>query len=252
MIRIRTDEPDYSHLEDRDYSWKYTSYAGAKEEVPKDAPKPKGKRVILTSFVDANLQHDLISGKSVTACLHFFNKTPIDWWTKLQSTVETATFGSEYVAARTCTEQITDLRLTLRYLGVPVEGPSYMFGDNETVVNTAAVPHGKLQKRHNALSFHRTRFAIAAGILYFYHIRGKRNPADILSKHWDFPSVWPMLKPMLFWRGDTAQLVEEDGDTPLRDLKVDTTLEDAVVLRPNTPAVSIQENQEHSSSKDKD
>lgn len=61
-----------------------------------------------------------------------------------------------------------------------------------------------------------------------------------------------MLKPMLFWRGDTAQLVEEDGDTPLRDLKVDTTLEDAVVLRPDTPAVSIQENQEHSSSKDKD
>jgi len=30
--------------------------------------------------------------------------------------METATFGSEYVAARTATEQIFDLRLTLRYL----------------------------------------------------------------------------------------------------------------------------------------
>ena len=93
-----------------------------------------------TSFVDANLYHDLVSGKSVTGILHFFNKTPIDWFSKLQSTVETATFGSEYVAARTCTEQIIDLRMTLRYLGVPVEGPSYMLGDNKTVVDTAAHP----------------------------------------------------------------------------------------------------------------
>ena len=58
-----------------------------------------------------------------------------------------------------------------------------MFGDNETVVNTASVPQSRLLKRHNALSYHRTREAIAAGILRFHHVRGKLNPADILSKH---------------------------------------------------------------------
>ena len=163
----------------------------------------------------------------------------MDWWTKLQSTVETATFGSEYVAARTCTEQITDLRLTLRYLGVPVNGPSYMFGDNKTVVDTASVPHGKLQKRHNALSFHRTRFAIAAGILTFHHIPGKRNPADILSKHWDFPSVWPMLRPILFTRGDTANIdLTDDDGKPLKMPNVDESLEDAEVLKPKPQPVS--------------
>ena len=251
VIRIRTEPPDYSNLEDRDYEWKYTSYAGAKEEVPSDAPPPKGKEVISSHFVDANLMHDLISGKSLTGTVHFFNKTPIDWWTKLQSTVETATFGSEYVAARTCTEQITDLRLTLRYLGVPVNGPSYMFGDNKTVVDTASIPHGKLQKRHNALSFHRTRFAIAAGILNFYHIPGKRNCADILSKHWDFPSVWPMLRPMLFHRGDTAELelVDDDGK-PFKEPKKDETLEDAEVLKPDAKPVSLQEAVEMISSED--
>ena len=50
-----------------------------------------------------------------------------------------------------------------------------MFGDNKTVVDTASIPHGKLQKRHNALSFHRTRFAIAAGTLNFYHIPVDRS-----------------------------------------------------------------------------
>ena len=125
--------------------------------------------------------------------------------------METATFGSEYVAARTCTEQIIDLRKTFRYLGVPVEGASFMFGDNETVVNTASIPHSKLHKRHNALSHHRTREAIAAGITRFHHVRGKTNPADILSKHWDYPSIWPQLRPLLFWTGDTALLAEESG-----------------------------------------
>ena len=168
--------------------------------------------MVISSCVDANLYHDLISGKAVTGIIHFFNKTPIDWYSKLQSTVETATFGSEYIAARTCTEQIIDLRTTLRYLGVTVEGPSYMFGDNETVVNTAAFPHGKLHKRHNALSYHKTRYAIAAGVTLFHHVKGTTNPADILSKHWDFPSVWPQLKPILFWSGDTADLIEEDDD----------------------------------------
>ena len=81
-----------------------------------------------------------------------------------------------------------------------------MFGDNETVVNTASIPHSKLHKRHNILSYHRTREAIAAKILRFYHIAGTQNPADILSKHWDYNSVWPVLRPLLFWEGDTAHL----------------------------------------------
>ena len=44
----------------------------------------------------------------------------IDWFSKKQATIETATYGSEFVAAHTCVEQIIDLRNTLRYLGVPI------------------------------------------------------------------------------------------------------------------------------------
>jgi len=114
-FKIRTDAPDYSDISVKLCDWECTCYADAKEEIPLDAPEPKGKPVTMTSYFDANLYHNLISGKSVTGCLHLLNKTPIDWYSKLQSTVETATFGSEYVAARTCAEQIIDLRLSLRY-----------------------------------------------------------------------------------------------------------------------------------------
>ena len=87
-----------------------------------------------------------------------------------------------------------------------------MFGDNELVVNTTAMPEGRLLKRHNALSYHRTREVIAADILRFYHIAGMTNPADICSKHWDYPSIWPSLRPIMFWTGDTGDLVEEKDE----------------------------------------
>ena len=89
-------------------------------------------------------------------------------------------------------------------MGVPLKQICMMFGDNESVVNSATIPHSKLHKRHNALSYHHTREAIAAKILRFEFIRSETNPADIMSKHWDLASIWAQLRPILFWEGDTA------------------------------------------------
>ena len=95
-IRFRTGEPDFSSLKDQEYDWTRSVYSGACEQIPHDIPKPLGKHVQTTHYVDANLHHDLETGKAVTAVLHFLNQTPIDAYTKRQSTVETATYGSEF------------------------------------------------------------------------------------------------------------------------------------------------------------
>lgn len=130
----------------------------------------------------------------------------IDWYSKKQSTVETATYGSEFVAARTTMEQIIDLRLQLQYLGVAIKGSTMMFGDNESVVNSSSLPHARLHKHHTSLSFHRVREGIAAGVAQFYYIPSLSNPADILRKQWGCQQAWPMLQPLLFWEGDTMDL----------------------------------------------
>ncbi len=208
-IRIRTEEPDYSDIPRTEYDWEFSVYRGAREEIPKDAPQPLGKPVVITTYVDANLYHCMLTGKSVSGVLHLFNKTPVDWYAKKQGTSETATYGSEYVAARTATEQIIDNRLSLRYLGVPVK-ESFMFGDNKSVVNSSNVPAGKLHKRHIALSWHRVRESIAAKILYFIHIPGAINPSDMLSKQWGYQQTWTQLQALLFWQGDTTDLLKEE------------------------------------------
>lgn len=207
-IRIRTEEPDYSDAPDPQYDWSYSVYGDCKEDIPRDAPRPLGKYVTLTHYVDANLMHDISTGKSVTGILHLLNKTPMDWYCKKQATVETATYGSEMVAARTCVEQIIELRNTLRYLGVPIRDKSFMFGDNQSVVNSAMQVHSKLHKRHVLLSYHRVREAIASKMVLFFHIPGDINPADILSKHWGYSQIWTHLRPLLFWSGDTQEVVD--------------------------------------------
>ena len=211
-IRFRVNEPDYSDVPIPEYDWTYSVYGDVKEELPKDAPDPLGRYVTMTTYKDANLMHCLATGRSVTAILHLLNGTPVDWFTKLQSTVETATFGSEFVSGRTAVEQIMELRLTLRYLGVPLRERVWMFGDNKTVVDSATTPHGKLHKRHIMLSYHRVREAIASGMIVFTFLDGKLNPADILSKHWGYQSVWKMLKTLLFLEGDTEVIFDEEED----------------------------------------
>lgn len=207
-IRFQTGIPDYSAIPDPEYDWEKMVYGKVMEFIDDDAPRPLGKSVVHTAYVDANLMHDVTMGRSVTAVLHFLNQTLTDWYMKKQPTVETATYGSEFMAARTATEHTMDLQVTLRYLGVEVHGLTYMFGDNKPVMGSSSVPHARLHKRHVLLSFHQVREAIAVKIIKFIHIPRVSNPADILSKAWGYSQVWSVLKPILFWEGDMMELAD--------------------------------------------
>jgi hypothetical protein len=88
-------------------------------------------------------------------------------------------------------------------LGVPLDGKSWMFGDNESVVKSSTIPQSNLMKRHNALAYHRVREAIAAGVIDFLHIPGIQNPADVLTKFLPYATMWPLIEPILFWKGET-------------------------------------------------
>ena len=61
------------------------------------------------------------------------------------------------------------------------------------------------------------REAIAARIVRSHFVCRKTNPADILSKHWDVPFVWPQLQDLLFWQGNAADLPSKDTDA--KDVK---------------------------------
>lgn len=206
-IRIRTHEPDISDLPTVDTDWSYSVYGDGEEEIPFGSPEPLGNYVTLIHYFDANLLHNLLSGKAATGILHLINGTPIDWFSKKQGTPESATYASEFIAGRTCVEQVADLRITLHYLGVPIRGKSVIFGDNQSMVNSSMDVFGKISKRHVMLSYHIVRYAVAHKIVSIHHVDGKINPSDILTKHWSHADVWTQLQPLMFHSGDTAVLL---------------------------------------------
>ena len=235
-LRFRTRIPDHESIYGEHpvaYDWMHSIYGSTRELTPDGLPPPKGHPVRTTTFTDANLMHDFTTGRSATGILHLLNQCPIDWFSKRQGQVETATYGSEFVAARTAVEQIMDLRFTLHAYGIPIDGPSWLFGDNQSVITSSTIPHSQLSKRWNALSYHRVREAVAAGIVRFHYLDSKQNPSDILTKALDFQSAWPHTETLLFWMGETMSKSPVSVSTPLEQRGVSSYCQSARVAEPS-------------------
>lgn len=206
-IRMRVHWPANEEIfgEMEQHDWQRSVYGDeAYQEMLDCYPIPKGVMVRTSTFEDASLMHCKVTGKSLEGVLQFVQQTPVDWHCKLQSTVETATFGSEFGVAKTGTDMAIGLRQSLMAMGVPLEPYAWMFGDNQSVITQSTIPSSTLSKRHNALAYHRVRWAVAAGIIKFVKIDGTENIADVLTKYLPYCDAMPLLKPVLFWRGDTA------------------------------------------------
>ena len=139
---------------------------------------------------------------------------PMRWYSKKQSTVETSTYGSELVASRIVVDLILEMRYALCMLGVPLDGPALLLGDNKSVVLNTTFPSSQLKKKHNAVSYHRVREACAAGIVNFSHIDSENNLADLMTKSLGKATFYTLIKRLLFRvpkasKGDIA----EDKDT---------------------------------------
>ena len=72
-LRFCTGMPDYSDLVVPQYDWSESVYGNLVELVPDDTSKPLGLPVVLTHYVDANLYHDMLTGRSVTGIIHMLN-----------------------------------------------------------------------------------------------------------------------------------------------------------------------------------
>jgi hypothetical protein len=145
-------------------------------------PKPLGNPVKIHCFADADHAGNLATRRSHTGILIFMNMSPIIWYSKRQNTVESSTFGSEFVALRTAVELIIGLRYKLRMFGVPIEGPANVCCDNQGVVYNSTLPESTLAKKHNAICYHQVREAAAAEIIRVAKEDTSTNLADALTK----------------------------------------------------------------------
>ena len=87
----------------------------------------------------------------------------IIWYTKRQATVESAVFGAEFVAMMQAMEVSRGLRYKLRMMGVPIEGPTHMYGDNMSTIHNTQHAESQLKKNSNSICYHAVKEAVAMG-----------------------------------------------------------------------------------------
>ena len=83
-------------------------------------------------------------------------------------------------------------------VGVPIEGPSVLLGDNLSVVSSASIPSSTLKKKHTKIAYHSVREANAANIIVMGHVNSKDNLADVLTKPVSGPINHKLINPILF------------------------------------------------------
>ena len=88
----------------------------------------------------------------------------------------------------------------------PHHDPGIHVGDNKSVVTSSTIPQFILNRRHNMLSYHRVREAIAAKILEFHWCSSDQNRSDILNKHREHAKVKDTIRELFDYQGDITLL----------------------------------------------
>ncbi len=104
------------------------------------------------------------------------------WKSKRQSSVQTLTYGAEFLALRTGVEDTITLRYYLQSMGVKVTKSSNMYVDNQSIFLNSTVPGSPLNKKHVALSYHFVREHTANNVVQIHKIKSTDNYADPFTK----------------------------------------------------------------------
>eukprot|EP00957_Ditylum_brightwellii_P086053 6546829-Ditylum_brightwellii.AAC.1 len=146
-------DPTYPEINGNDFlecDWK-ECYRDAKEPIPPNAPKPRGRELNLRLFVDSDHAGDKTNRKSRTGFFIYLYMAPVVLHSKKQNMIESSVFGAEVCAMKIGIETCRGLRYKLRMMGVPLFGPTYVYGDNMSVIHNTQRPESTLKKNPTQL-----------------------------------------------------------------------------------------------------
>ena len=108
-------------------------------------PQPRVLGFVLRSKVDADHAADTVTRRLRTGFLIHLNCATVYCFSKNQTSVDSSSFGSEFVAMKQCCEYLRGIRYKLRMMGIPCEGPTYISGDNQSILENTTIPDSTLK-----------------------------------------------------------------------------------------------------------
>ena len=117
-------------------------------------PELRGQGFTMRAKVDADHASDTITRCSRTGFLVYLNCAPVYCWSKKQNSVESSSFGSEFIAMKQCCEHVHGLRYKLRMMGISCDDPTFIYRDNQPVLANTTVPDSMLKKKSQSIAYH--------------------------------------------------------------------------------------------------
>ncbi len=179
-------EPSINHADFSKLDWLNTVYANERgeliEDLAKELPRPFGKEFVIRMLVDSDHAGDHVTRWSRSGFLVFLNSALIYWTSKKQTTIETSSFGSKFMAMKTGTEYLRGLRYKLRAMGIPVTNPVYVYGDNKSVLCNTTAPDSQLKKKSNSVGYHHCCEGVALDEWQTCYLKTDENTSDMMTK----------------------------------------------------------------------
>jgi hypothetical protein len=166
----------------RDWTTSEFGHVQGKEELPTNMPEPRGLGFTIRAKVDADHASDTVTRHSRTGFLVWVNCALVYWMSKKQTSVESSSFGSEFIAMKQCCEYIRGLRYKLRMMGIPCEGPAYISGDNQSVLANTTIPDSVLKKKSQSIAYHFVREGSVRDEWRTDYVNTHENESDLLTK----------------------------------------------------------------------
>ena len=173
---------DEAKFEAKDWASSEFGHLDGVEEDPPNMPEPRGLGFIVSAKVDADHASDSITRRSRTGFFVWVNSALVHWFSKKQVGVETSSFGAEFIAMKQCCEYLRGLRYKLKMMGIPVNGPCFIHGDNQSVLANTTEPGSTLKKKSQSIAYHFVREGVARDEWRTSYVNTHDNEADLLTK----------------------------------------------------------------------
>ena len=159
--------------------------------------KPLGHGFKICFFVVADHAGESLTCRSRTGFIVMLNNAPIYWHSKNQTSVETSTFGSAIRAMKQAADYIQGLCYKLRMVGIPVEKPSYMYGNNQSVLAVSTRPESTLKKKAQIIVFNFICEGCAADEWRTTYINKSENISYLMIKPLSGEKRWQLIRKLL-------------------------------------------------------
>ena len=127
-------------------------------------------------------------------------------------------------------ELVTALIYKLRMFGVPIDGPTDMFCDNESVHKNSSTPGSVLRKKHHSVAYHNCCEEVASGICRIAKEDTETNLAYIFTKVIPGPRQERLLDMFTYGKITENQVIQETYQSTTRS-KTKTSTGNIYVLK---------------------